>query len=121
MNGEEIEAIIVILREKGSGAITRAVETGLTWLVDPETLKEKGSPFSAHYLSHQIRERILSGESILDIANEIRNKNVEPEDLNKVLKPSKEFLPSGEKDDIVFDGEEKKKKKEEKVVKSRLL
>lgn len=96
---ENLKAMIIIIRDRGKGSITRATETAFSWLLDPETLKEKGAPFSLHYLSPEIRERILKGESIIDIANEISETKEAPDDPNKTFQPKAEISSSSKSDD----------------------
>ncbi len=87
---EILEAITIIIKERGRGSITGAVGTSFTWLLDPKTLEERGASFSTHYLSPKIRERILNGESVVDIANEIRESKKAPNNLEKTFEPKQE-------------------------------
>ena len=43
-------------------------------LIEENTLKEKGKSFSENYISTKHRDRILAGESLSSIANEIKGK-----------------------------------------------
>lgn len=110
---EVLKAIFIIIKERGRGSVTGAIGTSFSWLLDPKTLEEKGASFSSHFLSPKIRERILSGESLIDIANEISETKKAPENLNKTFKPKAEISPLNE-DEEKIGGDKKEKKQKEK-------
>ncbi len=112
---EALKAMFIIVKDRGRGSVKGAIGTAFSWLFDPETLKEKGAPFSSHYLSPQHRERILNGESIIDIANEISEAKEAPDDPNKTF-ISKENISSSSEGDKKKSGEKKEEKKEKKRI-----
>jgi hypothetical protein len=109
---ETLRAMFILIKDKGRGSVIRAIETSFAFLLDPNTLRERGASFSSHYLSPSHRERILKGESIISIANEISKAKEAPDSPSKTFVP-REDLPSLGEGDKKKDGEKKEKKKHE--------
>lgn len=74
-DGEEFDALVTIIKDNGGArALKLAIQSGLFMLIEENTLKEKGKSFSENYISTKHRDRILAGESLSSIANEIKGK-----------------------------------------------
>ena len=73
--GEELEALVTIIRNNGgASALKSAIQSGLFMLIEENTLRERGKSFSVNFISTEHRDRILAGESLPSIANEIKEK-----------------------------------------------
>lgn len=83
----------------GRYGVANAVKFAMAELFDPELLKERGKSFSRSYISSEIHDRIVAGESIYDIAKDLdgeKSRELKPEELGFSNEPN---LPTMDKKD----------------------
>ncbi len=85
-NGKEIEAIITILKDGEIGSITNAIQVGLTRLLRKDILAEMDSSLTSLFISEENRNRILNGESLASISDEIKKKTSSEKNPKVVFK-----------------------------------
>lgn len=89
METTEERAILIILSHGSHGSISNAFREALSYILRREVLQRKGLDIvTKNFLTHEIREKIINGQSIYEIALEL-NEDREC--------PKKENIPHSEK------------------------